>query len=92
MDKIIWIVPIIFVIMLAAPVEVKDDAYAVRAADGAGLRNVRVLEKHGIAPRLHGCAEDDSVAFDVSGTNATGSRVTAIVCCGLVWKGCTVRF
>lgn len=38
-----------------------------------------------------GCDERDAVAFDVSAVNSQGQRVSAVVCCGWPFKGCTVR-
>lgn len=72
--------------------ELKDNQNAIRAAEGAGLSDVKVTDKHGIAPELNGCAKGDAVAFDVHGKNAQGKTVYATVCCGLILKACTVRF
>lgn len=65
---------------------------AIRAAVSSGIVDPRVTDQHGIAPGLYGCGQDDGVAFDIAGRNASGQPVNAVVYCGLVLKGCTVRW
>lgn len=40
------------------------------------------------------CGNDDSIfsSNDFTATNPLGARVSGTVCCGLLMKGCTVRF
>lgn len=61
------------------------------AIEAAGFTEVRIVGKHGMAPTFYGCGEDDAVAFDAEATNPTGKRVKITACCGLVFKGCTLR-
>lgn len=70
---------------------VSDDA-AVHAAENAGITNPVVTDTHYFFPSLSGCGKDDAVGFDVSGVNPQGRKITVTVCCGAVFKGCTVRY
>ncbi len=65
---------------------------AVKTMENAGFTNVHVTGQHGIAPSFNGCGVDDAVAFDVIGKNPAGKQVSATVCCGLVFKNCTIRY
>jgi hypothetical protein len=65
---------------------------ALSAARKAGLKNARVFESHQLAPAWFGCSENDSAGFEVEGINTNGERVEAIVCCGALLKGCTIRY
>lgn len=40
-----------------------------------------------------GCSDDDSVfeSKEITAKNSNGKQVTLKVCCGLIFKGCTVR-
>ena len=38
------------------------------------------------------CGKDDTYATNFSAKNPLGRTVSGVVCCGLVFKGCTVRF
>ena len=68
----------------------EDDA--VQAAQNAGLTRVVVTDTHVFFAGFAGCAKDDAAGFDVSGVNPNGQRVEVTVCCGAVFKGCTVRY
>lgn len=72
--------------------ELVDKSSAVQAAENAGWSEVKVIEQHGIAPTFYGCSKDDSVAFEIRGKNPAGKSADATVCCGLVFKSCTVRY
>tara|TARA_Y100000310_G_scaffold9871_1_gene10580 strand:+ start:504 stop:761 length:258 start_codon:yes stop_codon:yes gene_type:complete len=39
-----------------------------------------------------GCSEDDFFHTGFTATNGNKKRVTGTVCCGLLFKNCTVRF
>lgn len=39
-----------------------------------------------------GCAKDDNVHTKFTAKNASGRPVSGTVCCGLLFKNCTVRF
>lgn len=38
------------------------------------------------------CGKDDTYSTGFVATNPSGQRVEGVVCCGLVFKGCTIRF
>jgi hypothetical protein len=38
------------------------------------------------------CSEDDTYSTGFTATNSQGAIVSGTVCCGIVFKGCTVRF
>lgn len=38
------------------------------------------------------CGKDDSLATGFQAKNSRGETVTGTVCCGLLFKGCTIRF
>lgn len=38
------------------------------------------------------CSKDDTFETGFRAKNPTGQWVRGVVCCGLVFKGCTVRF
>ena len=38
------------------------------------------------------CGKDDFSHTGFSATGPTGVQINGVVCCGLVFKGCTVRF
>ena len=72
--------------------EFVSPSVAVSAAEMAGFTNVSVVSKSGIMPEWSGCSKGDAVAFHMNGKNPIGKEVSFLVCCGLVLKGCTVRF
>lgn len=78
--------------MVAGCGEFVEPSNAIRSAESAGWSEVRVTEQHGMAPVFYGCGKDDSVAFGIVGKNPAGKRANATVCCGLIFKSCTVRF
>ena len=63
-----------------------------QAARNAGLRSPRVVGRVDMLLSPCGCGDSWATSYQVEGTNASGERVTAYVCCGLVAKGCTVRW
>jgi len=68
----------------------EDDALA--AAKRAGLKDVSMKSAHQLAPTWNGCSDSDSAGFKVTGVNGNGERVDAVVCCGALFKGCTIRY
>lgn len=68
-----------------------DDADAIRAAETIGMSGVRIAERHEIAPGWFGCSDGAAAGFEVKATSAAGKPINAVVCCGAVLKGCTVR-
>lgn len=58
------------------------------------LRGVGITEGRGTGPAFFGCSDSDSLIASVGfvGKNAQGEHVEGSICCGLILKGCTVRF
>lgn len=78
-------------VMLGGCGELVEPSKAVSTMESAGYTDVRVIAQHGVAAEWAGCSKGDAVGFDVSAKNPAGVRTTALVCCGLVMKGCTIR-
>ncbi len=62
---------------------------ACEAVEALGLAACHVDDETVFAITWMGCSEDDGIAYTVSATNVRGRRLR--VCCGFVFKGCTVR-
>jgi len=63
-----------------------DASEARRVLNSSGYSKVNIT---GYRPLS--CGQDDLSSTGFEATNATGQRVTGVVCCGIL-KGCTVRF
>lgn len=63
-----------------------DDDAALRTLDAAGFRDVRLTGFE------LGCADSDATHTGFDATNGNGKRVHGVVCCGMLFKACTVRF
>lgn len=59
--------------------------------DQAGWRSCQVLAHPVVFVNLRGCGEHDGHAYRVSGKNVAGDSASAIICCGTMIKGCTIR-
>ena len=77
--------------MLLGCGELVDRDVAANAARSEGYTNVSVGSRNGVVPAFSGCSKDDAVAFDVEATNVREQRVHLTVCCGWLWKACTIR-
>jgi hypothetical protein len=59
---------------------------------------VRTLKSHGFTDisttgfDAFECGQEDAYSTGFTATNPAGQRVTGVVCCGWLSKGCTVRF
>ena len=62
------------------------------AAEKAGLQSARIISSHRIWPVFFGCDKHDAAGFKVEGINPNGMKVDAMVCCGWILKGCTMRY
>lgn len=74
---------IVLVVMLAG---CHDNTQAKRVLEQQGYTSV---EPTGWEP--WGCARDDEVVTGFRATSPSGARVSGVVCCGLFFKGCTIR-
>jgi hypothetical protein len=68
-----------------------DSDRAVQAVEDLGFSDVRVVDRSNVFPQFDGCGEKEAAAFSVQGKNPSGKTVQVTVCCGLMFKGCTVR-
>lgn len=64
-----------------------NDSDTIRTLRSAGYTDIRST---GWEP--FSCGQDDTWSTGFSAVNPVGKRVTGVVCCGLVFKGCTIRF
>lgn len=64
---------------------------AEQALKTMGFRDIKITDSHPYAAEWNGCGKGDAVAHEATATNANGQRVSLVVCCGMVMKGCTVR-
>jgi hypothetical protein len=64
-----------------------DSSATIRTLESAGFSDITVT---GYA--FFQCGEDDTSHTGFRAKNPSGKYVEGTVCCGLVLKGCTVRF
>ena len=64
-----------------------DESAAGRTLRGAGFAGVQYT-----GYQFFACGQGDFSATGFSATGPTGVRVNGGVCCGLLFKACTVRF
>ncbi len=76
----------IYVLFLFSLLACSDDASARRTLEASGFSNI---ETTGFS---FGCGESDALSTGFVATNHQGQRVEGVVCCGVVFKCCTVRF
>ena len=72
---------------LVAAVACTDESAAVRTLKAQGFTDVHVT---GWSPLS--CGKDDTTSTGFTAKNVRGETVEGVVCCGLVFKNCTVRF
>lgn len=64
-----------------------DESNSRRTLESSGYTEISIT---GWAPLT--CGKDDTFSTGFTAKNPQGRRVSGVVCCGLVFKGCTVRF
>jgi hypothetical protein len=64
-----------------------DSSGATRALKSQGFTDITIT---GWSPLS--CGKDDTTSTGFRAKNARGDTVEGVVCCGLVFKNCTVRF
>ena len=88
-----WIRIIAPFLLLAAGV-----AFFVRGCEGDVDHARGVVESSGYTnvivggPSRWSCSDSDTVSNTFTAVSANGKKVSGIVCCGLIFKNCTVRF
>lgn len=66
------------------------DSVACDALDAQGFTGCQVKARHVLPSGYLGCGRD-GLGFEAVATNPAGQRVPMLVCCGLLFKGCTLR-
>lgn len=56
-----------------------------------GWQECRLVNRTAWLVGLHGCDGRDAHLYKVVGKLATGVNAEAVVCCGALFKGCTIR-
>lgn len=64
-----------------------DEGAAKESLVKAGFEDIEIT---GYSPLS--CGKDDFSSTGFKATNSHGTRVEGIVCCGLIFKECTIRF
>lgn len=78
------ILVIILAIMLSGCVSEKN---TLKTLDSAGFGDIEVTNW-----KPFSCGEGDWFKTGFKATNVNGKEVTGTVCCGLIFKDCTIRF
>lgn len=68
-----------------------DDADVIRAANDQGYTDVRITDRHFIAPEFFGGGKNDDIAVEARAKNPLGKEVRIIISGGLLFKGYTIR-
>lgn len=77
------LLPIILLLATACT----DDAAARRTLQAQGLTDVTITGWSAFS-----CSEDDFTSTGFKATNVQGNRVSGAVCCGMLFKNCTIRW
>lgn len=64
-----------------------DESNSKRTLESSGYSDIRIS---GWSP--FSCGKDDTFSTGFTAKNPAGKYVDGVVCCGLMFKGCTVRF
>lgn len=64
-----------------------NESATVETLQKAGFRDIRTTGYAWLA-----CGDDDTFATKFQARNPTGQLVNGVVCCGLIGKGCTIRW
>lgn len=60
---------------------------ATQTLEKAGYSNIEI-----VGWDMFGCSEDDFSATQFRATNPVGVQVEGTVCCGFIFKKCTIRY
>jgi hypothetical protein len=64
---------------------------AIETSQAFGFSNSKITKEYRIFSTFAGCDKHDSAGFAINATNSKGENVNLLVCCGLIFKGCTIR-
>lgn len=79
-----WCVPLVLAVALSGCFSSPDEARRVLRQEG-----YTEVEVTGLAPLS--CGHGDKMRTGFKAKNIAGNHVEGVVCCGLVFKACTVR-
>lgn len=74
-------------VLAVALISCTDESSARKTLEAHGFTDIKTT---GWSPFV--CGKDDTTETGFEAKNQAGQRVTGTVCCGLIFKGCTVRF
>lgn len=78
---------LVAVAVMFGPMSCPNAKQAVEVLEAEGYTNIKTTGGAGTAS----CGSDDSSATGFTATGPTGQRLSGVVCCGLMFKACTVR-
>lgn len=81
MKKIVLVLAITFLVSCT------DEESAIKTLKNMGFKDIKTN-----GHSYFSCSEDDFSSTSFAATNSLGNRVQGTVCCGLLFKACTVRF
>ncbi len=64
-----------------------DESGARKALNAQGFSDIEITGWDALS-----CGKDDTSSTGFRAKNVKGERVEGVVCCGLLFKNCTVRF
>lgn len=64
-----------------------DETNTIRTLDSAGYTDI-----HTTGYSWFECGKDDTYHTGFTAKNPAGKQVSGTVCCGMLTKGCTIRF
>lgn len=77
----------LFVAALFCLTACDDAALAKKTLDSAGFSDISITGWEPFA-----CGKDDMLETGFIAKNPNGKTVTGVVCCGFLFKACTIRF
>lgn len=78
--------PIIIALAMLTAAACSDAQSSLAALKAAGYSNIAIT---GWEP--FSCGQDDTFSTGFTADNPKGERVRGVVCCGLMFKACTIR-
>ena len=77
----------LFAILILLAASCTDEESTISTLQKSGYTNIKIGDY-----AWFDCSENDFFRTRFSATNVNGERVEGVVCCGLLFKSCTVRF
>lgn len=67
------------------------DSRPLNVATNLGFSNPKVVDRSYFLVSYRGCGGEDSIRYTVNAINPINKPATLNICCGLIFKGCTMR-